>query len=99
MHGRACGAVLGRKACGVRHDARTVMQVCCKIVDKAYSDPFFASESMSTTTQYPGHPSPVSGPGAISGGTSHAKVAPGEIAVGVVVGRASEYFDFFVFGI
>jgi MFS family permease len=26
-------------------------------------------------------------------------VAPGEIAVGVVVGRASEYFDFFVFGI
>lgn len=29
----------------------------------------------------------------------HAKVAPGEIAVGVVVGRASEYFDFFVFGI
>jgi len=75
------------------------MQVCCKIVDKAYPDPFFASESMSTTTQYPGHPSPVSGPGAISGGTSHAKVAPGEIAVGVVVGRASEYFDFFVFGI
>ncbi len=28
-----------------------------------------------------------------------AKVAPGEIAVGVVVGRASEYFDFFVYGI
>ena len=27
------------------------------------------------------------------------KVAPGEIAVGVVIGRASEYFDFFVFGI
>ncbi|WP_396617348.1 MFS transporter [Lysobacter soli] len=26
-------------------------------------------------------------------------VAPGEIAVGVVIGRASEYFDFFVFGI
>jgi MFS family permease len=26
-------------------------------------------------------------------------VAPGDIAVGVVVGRASEYFDFFVFGI
>ena len=24
------------------------------------------------------------------------KVAPGEIAVGVVIGRASEYFDFFV---
>lgn len=27
------------------------------------------------------------------------RVAPGEIAVGVVIGRASEYFDFFVFGI
>lgn len=30
---------------------------------------------------------------------AHAKVAPGEIAVGVIVGRMSEYFDFFVFGI
>ena len=29
----------------------------------------------------------------------HAKIAPGEIAVGVVIGRASEYFDFFVFAI
>ena len=29
----------------------------------------------------------------------HAKVAPGEIAVGVVIGRASEYFDFFAYGI
>lgn len=54
---------------------------------------------MSTTTQYPGHAPSVPGPGATSGGASHAKVAPGEIAVGVVVGRASEYFDFFVFGI
>ena len=26
-------------------------------------------------------------------------VAPGDIAVGVVIGRSSEYFDFFVFGI
>ncbi|MFO1341158.1 MAG: MFS transporter, partial [Burkholderiaceae bacterium] len=26
-------------------------------------------------------------------------VAPGDIAVGVVIGRASEYFDFFVYGI
>jgi MFS family permease len=26
-------------------------------------------------------------------------VAPGEIAIGVIIGRASEYFDFFVFGI
>ncbi len=28
-----------------------------------------------------------------------ADVAPGDIAVGVVIGRASEYFDFFVYGI
>jgi len=28
-----------------------------------------------------------------------AKVAPNEIAIGVIIGRASEYFDFFVFGI
>ncbi|KQP50295.1 MFS transporter [Methylobacterium sp. Leaf108] len=27
------------------------------------------------------------------------KVAPGEIAIGVVIGRMSEYFDFFVYGI
>jgi MFS family permease len=27
------------------------------------------------------------------------KVHPNEIAIGVVIGRASEYFDFFVFGI
>ena len=26
-------------------------------------------------------------------------VAPSEIAVGVIIGRASEYFDFFVYGI
>lgn len=54
---------------------------------------------MTTTTHYPG-PLP-SAPGAApaDGHGGHAKVAPGEIAVGVVVGRASEYFDFFVFGI
>ncbi len=33
------------------------------------------------------------------GSKSHHEVAPGEIAVGVVVGRTSEYFDFFVYGI
>ncbi|OZI41562.1 MFS transporter [Bordetella genomosp. 4] len=54
---------------------------------------------MSTTTQYPGHIPPAPGAPLPSGHGSHAKVAPGEIAVGVVVGRASEYFDFFVFGI
>jgi MFS family permease len=30
---------------------------------------------------------------------AEAQLAPGDIAVGVVIGRASEYFDFFVFGI
>ena len=47
------------------------------------------------------HPS---SPGVIADGVrplhaDHAQVAPGEIAIGVVIGRASEYFDFFVFGI
>ena len=30
---------------------------------------------------------------------AHARGAPGEIAVGVIIGRTSEHFDFFVFGI
>lgn len=30
---------------------------------------------------------------------SHERTSPGDIAVGVVIGRTSEYFDFFVFGI
>jgi MFS family permease len=34
-----------------------------------------------------------------SADTPASEVAPGEIAVGVVIGRASEYFDFFVYGI
>ncbi|WP_028080661.1 MFS transporter [Solimonas soli] len=29
----------------------------------------------------------------------HAQVGPGEIAIGVVIGRISEFFDFFVFGL
>ena len=29
----------------------------------------------------------------------HSKIAPGEIAIGVIIGRASEYFDYFVYGI
>ena len=32
-------------------------------------------------------------------GGDHGQIEPGEIAVGVVIGRASEYFDFFVYGI
>jgi MFS family permease len=31
--------------------------------------------------------------------SSHRHVAPGEIAIGVIIGRASEFFDFFVYGI
>lgn len=29
----------------------------------------------------------------------HASVAPGDIAIGVIIGRTSEYFDYFVYGI
>jgi MFS family permease len=31
--------------------------------------------------------------------SNHSEIAPGEIAIGVIIGRASEHFDFFVFGI
>lgn len=31
--------------------------------------------------------------------SNHERASPGDIAVGVVIGRTSEYFDFFVFGI
>ena len=31
--------------------------------------------------------------------TDHADISPGEIAIGVVIGRTSEYFDYFVYGI
>ena len=33
------------------------------------------------------------------GSTDHSDVHPGEIAIGVIIGRASENFDFFVYGI
>jgi MFS family permease len=44
---------------------------------------------------------PVSAPGsgARNINTSDHEIHPGEIAVGVIIGRASEYFDFFVFAI
>jgi MFS family permease len=32
-------------------------------------------------------------------GAGHGRIAPGEIAIGVIIGRASEYFDFFVYAI
>jgi len=47
----------------------------------------FASSTVHTTQ---------SGP---AGGHTDEDLAPGDIAVGVIIGRASEYFDFFVFGI
>jgi MFS family permease len=31
--------------------------------------------------------------------TDHGRIAPSEIAIGVIIGRASEYFDFFVYAI
>ncbi|CAG9167826.1 MFS transporter [Cupriavidus respiraculi] len=51
---------------------------------------------MSSITHQPHAPSPA--PNARDTG-HRSRVAPGEIATGVVIGRASEYFDFFVFGI
>jgi len=44
------------------------------------------------------------GPGSLEGqapvaGAEQPRVAPGEIAIGVIIGRLSEMFDFFVFGI
>jgi len=47
-------------------------------------------------------PPPMSSPSTVLHAASSsdvASVAPGDIAVGVVIGRASEYFDFFVYGI
>ena len=44
-------------------------------------------------------PPPTKAAGGDGPGAGHAPIAPGEIAVGVVIGRASEYFDFFVFAI
>ena len=38
-------------------------------------------------------------PTSLSRADTHEDVTPSEIAVGVIIGRSSEYFDFFVFGI
>lgn len=43
-------------------------------------------------------PHPVGTPATPAAKPAH-DVAPGDIAVGVIIGRASEYFDFFVYGI
>ena len=53
--------------------------------------------AMSSTIDHQGAPGPAHDDASPAPGHSH--VAPSEIAVGVVIGRASEYFDFFVFGI
>jgi len=59
---------------------------------------------MATTTTYGGEmnadyqPSPTS-QGARNVNARDGQIAPGEIAVGVVIGRTSEYFDFFVYAI
>jgi MFS family permease len=51
---------------------------------------------MSTIT----HDSAMAPPGDGHGGSgAHTAVAPGDIATGVVIGRSSEYFDYFVYGI
>ncbi|MDM0012815.1 MFS transporter [Variovorax sp. J22P168] len=47
-------------------------------------------------TNSPLHDTQHDGPDAAS---DHSPIAPSEIAVGVIIGRASEYFDFFVYGI
>ncbi|WP_313074639.1 MFS transporter [Melaminivora sp.] len=39
------------------------------------------------------------GEASLSHANTHEEATPGEIAVGVIIGRSSEYFDFFVFGI
>jgi MFS family permease len=52
---------------------------------------------MSSIAQQTDGPSP-SAP-ALDADAEHVKVAPGDIAIGVVIGRTSEYFDYFVYGI
>jgi len=52
-----------------------------------------------SNTQQDALPQHIPGHVARHGSTDHSHVAPGEIAIGVIIGRASEYFDFFVYGI
>jgi MFS family permease len=53
---------------------------------------------MATTTTYD-EPRSTSSSGARNINARDGHIAPGEIAIGVVIGRASEYFDFFVYAI
>ena len=52
-----------------------------------------------TTSSIDQHAEAALAPAIRRAGTDHSKIAPGEIVIGVVIGRASEYFDFFVYGI
>lgn len=59
---------------------------------------------MSSTHIYGGElpanlPSRSANPTSQNSKSDRSKIAPGEIAIGVVIGRASEYFDFFVYAI
>lgn len=55
--------------------------------------------STSNIGQHSSDQTPGSDLGQAVGADDHSHVNPGEIAVGVIIGRASEYFDFFVYGI
>jgi MFS family permease len=76
---------------------RQLVQTIRFLIFSNMSNPFRPAAAL-----YPahsvGHHKPVP---ASQHSTAHANdaVAPGDIAVGVVIGRAAEYFDFFVFGI
>jgi len=55
---------------------------------------------MSSTVQVPADPSTASlERDARLVNADHGEIAPGDIAIGVIIGRASEYFDYFVYGI
>ncbi len=55
---------------------------------------------MSSQAASPNHPQGFEElEGALSRADTHEEVSSGDIAVGVIIGRSSEYFDFFVFGI
>ncbi|MFC5475624.1 MFS transporter [Paraherbaspirillum soli] len=56
--------------------------------------PSTPSHSGEFAANFPSHSS-ISG--ARNTKSDHSSIAPGEIAIGVVIGRASEYFDFFVY--
>lgn len=51
---------------------------------------------MTSTLVPAGYPSTASD---VQGTADAAHIEPGEIAIGVIIGRASEYFDFFVYGL